>query len=1108
MAQQYPVASLQGTPLPNIVFTRYLVEPARDVSDPEDYTSFVPEQATWTEWTLPAIAGQLRPASNFSGLLGISLTKLYEGQTPVTDGAGRQLNDFPFLPRRISRQVESWRLEMWFRMDTRLSYNDIWGRMAPGERRPRQSRSWCNGLNMSRTRWREANKAMCWVTRRDHITKTEVKTLEHLSEAQVAANTNWILQDDGSIVQPPPPQGIVHFQAQPFPGPQPAMTTRDLRRMQQGQRELARLLPIAASEGKHWTALDPVHFDRTWTDRKTSAARSQANAASGGNVVTSGQAFVSAPNMAPAAYPTSSFLPVNALPAVTPEGVASAYSLIPLAPPPTSDLGLPSNQGKRKHGETDSDDFDDSNAQSTDVRAPRKRARNRNIPATPGLVHAPNIPSLTYPGEPSQPQNLVHTDPQQPDHLWLLSQPLTSSSQNTVLPGSGQDPQGSGRAGAGSASQGPMGVGGHGAFPDAPGFPADTQLGGGVAQAPSPLSGSTAAVATVATAQPASEGFDYPADHLLPTRDEDVAGLSYEDWLGVVGLTAYEQRVREVGPMTWPAWRRHYSRSAWAIYHEDLWRSAGRSRWLQSLLYQPAPEAGPTTHGGGWQQPQGAATDAGHFQPPHGATFQAGASQPPPQAPGLAGFYEPAHSAHQAGAFVGPQSDQYGAVIGGPFSSGQVGAMGGASVGLEPALTYGMGVPVASDGDVTAVQHPLALNAAGPYPTGWPAGVEPEASGGVDPTDAQIDPALLGLGLLLDQGQRGPWSQGVEHAHEDGVDFTMDLGPDDPFVGFDDPSLPDVARGQPGAGSQPSTQVHPGLAEQVRGPAGYAAVPHGDSGLARPALTGRADGRLRHAAPPVAPPSATGGNAPAALQGAVEAPALPPAIYSSASVPPHSSPTASLLPYQSPDERLSLDAWLTQYDLPTTAGYQAREMGETTAGEPETETAKIAGNEAEQGGEEGVSPGGASLLPRPPPSGTAAPSPTTDTPLPQPMTRQGSLSVPPLTRQGSTPGTLGVPTPGEATRESLPSQHGVARTPGMTQAMPSPAPTHPGAPEAPATVDPAPQPPSQAPRRDAVDHVRFIDLQFASMTPAERRKAGITDAMHAARLRRLGVLEE
>lgn len=101
----------------------------------------MPSQASWTIDNLPDIIYQWKPTAANITTGGVDF-KPY----PIF---GKLLKDFDVLPDRISSNVEPWLLQAWFRLDSRIRWEDITDRIEPSAR-PK----W-NTLNMDCVRQRE-----------------------------------------------------------------------------------------------------------------------------------------------------------------------------------------------------------------------------------------------------------------------------------------------------------------------------------------------------------------------------------------------------------------------------------------------------------------------------------------------------------------------------------------------------------------------------------------------------------------------------------------------------------------------------------------------------------------------------------------------------------------------------------------------------------------------------------------------------------------------------------------------------------------------------------------------------------------------------------------
>jgi hypothetical protein len=87
-----------------------------------DLTDSHPGQENWSINDLPDILYQLR-----------TNTLKSRGQPMLTKDPifGKLVRDFPMLPRKISARVEGWRMEAWFRIDRRLTNDDVLDRIDP-----------------------------------------------------------------------------------------------------------------------------------------------------------------------------------------------------------------------------------------------------------------------------------------------------------------------------------------------------------------------------------------------------------------------------------------------------------------------------------------------------------------------------------------------------------------------------------------------------------------------------------------------------------------------------------------------------------------------------------------------------------------------------------------------------------------------------------------------------------------------------------------------------------------------------------------------------------------------------------------------------------------
>ena len=123
-------------------------EPQVDPTNPNDETSFLASQATWSATSLPVILGRLDPPPGWSTeprpqQLVENGKKVFRGDKPILDYD---------IPRYIASpaNLETWRLEAWFRTHRCISYDDIWVRQPNWVPKPTNTQK--NALNQKRLR--------------------------------------------------------------------------------------------------------------------------------------------------------------------------------------------------------------------------------------------------------------------------------------------------------------------------------------------------------------------------------------------------------------------------------------------------------------------------------------------------------------------------------------------------------------------------------------------------------------------------------------------------------------------------------------------------------------------------------------------------------------------------------------------------------------------------------------------------------------------------------------------------------------------------------------------------------------------------------------------
>lgn len=110
----------------------YIVPPAGNNLDPDDYTACVKGQEALSEYNLPLRMGFLDPPT--------ILCHEPVLRREINNGQGIKIvRDLPILPDRISTQVEGWRLGCWMLYDPRIHHKDIISRMIIPKAQPRKS---------------------------------------------------------------------------------------------------------------------------------------------------------------------------------------------------------------------------------------------------------------------------------------------------------------------------------------------------------------------------------------------------------------------------------------------------------------------------------------------------------------------------------------------------------------------------------------------------------------------------------------------------------------------------------------------------------------------------------------------------------------------------------------------------------------------------------------------------------------------------------------------------------------------------------------------------------------------------------------------------------
>jgi hypothetical protein len=134
--------------------------PQVDPANPNDVTSYLASQAHWSATNLPEILGRLDPPPGWS--TAPKPQQLVENGRKVFRDK-KAILDYD-IPRYIASpgELESWRIEAWFRTHRGLSYDDIWARQPSWVPKPTNTQK--NALNQRRLREvRKPLNARAWV---------------------------------------------------------------------------------------------------------------------------------------------------------------------------------------------------------------------------------------------------------------------------------------------------------------------------------------------------------------------------------------------------------------------------------------------------------------------------------------------------------------------------------------------------------------------------------------------------------------------------------------------------------------------------------------------------------------------------------------------------------------------------------------------------------------------------------------------------------------------------------------------------------------------------------------------------------------------------------
>lgn len=174
-----------------------------DPENPEDISSFTQGEQNWSVETPPAILGMLDPSPGIVNLHGVPVPALKnrKGRNVIHPGNGIPLRNIKFLPRYLSSQLSEVAIEVFFRLDPRVKYDDLRGRQPRWV--AKQSHNELNTLNNRRIRRvRGPLRVRDWSGKyADRPTKGLLEILDSLSDEQIRLNTTWVAVADG--VHPP-----------------------------------------------------------------------------------------------------------------------------------------------------------------------------------------------------------------------------------------------------------------------------------------------------------------------------------------------------------------------------------------------------------------------------------------------------------------------------------------------------------------------------------------------------------------------------------------------------------------------------------------------------------------------------------------------------------------------------------------------------------------------------------------------------------------------------------------------------------------------------------------------------------------------------------------
>lgn len=235
--------------------------PPADPANPKDLTSFHVQEVGLSEDEPHVRLGYLDPPPGWITQPAVGDLTDSSGSV-VTGKDGKPLRNYD-MPRYLSSKISPHRVDAYFRLHPKFSYDDIEARQP----------SWCprlsrNMLNNDRLRkGRRPFSARCWTSTCSYPSKVDVEFVESLSMLQTMLNTGWVVTPRG-IHNPKssdrlyPLDQFLHGERWHTPSVEVAGALTESRRLK----------ALAAAHGKsHWRELPDELLPREWFTRTRAA---------------------------------------------------------------------------------------------------------------------------------------------------------------------------------------------------------------------------------------------------------------------------------------------------------------------------------------------------------------------------------------------------------------------------------------------------------------------------------------------------------------------------------------------------------------------------------------------------------------------------------------------------------------------------------------------------------------------------------------------------------------------------------------------------------------------------------------------------------------------